>query len=75
MAEGILATMFHTPIIHDNIRVLQGGILTAHLLGSVLVLAQVLGKRGVLGCNTESFVQFTYLGLALDRGWYRTLIW
>ena len=56
-------------------KVLQGGILTALMLGSVLVLTQALSERGVFWGVKGGFVPFTYLGLVLDRGWYRAPIW
>ena len=48
--------------------VLHGGILTALVLGNVLVLAQALCKRGTFWGVKGGIVPFTYLGLALDRG-------
>ena len=45
------------------------------MLGSVLLLAQALSERGMFWGVKGGVVPFTYLGLALDRGWYRALIW
>ena len=41
----------------------------------MLVLSQTQSKRDAFGERWGSFVLFTYLGLALDRQWYKILLW
>ena len=44
--------MFNTQFIQYYL-VLQGGVLSAHLLGCILVLAQMLSKRDAFGAEEE----------------------
>ena len=71
----VLNLLCFKPNLHSNSKVLQGVILSALMLGSVLALVQVLSQRGAFWGVKGGVCPITYLGLALDRGWYRALIW
>ena len=56
------------PYLYKNYKVLQGGVLSVLMLGSVLALVQVLSERGAFWwCKRGSFVLLSYIELALDR--------
>ena len=62
--------MFYTIFIQLYL-VLQGGGLSAHLLGCICVLAQAPSEWGAFGRIKVDFWSIHYLGLALDSGWYK----
>ena len=64
MTEGTQSVFFRHHL-YKNYKVLQGGILSALMLCSVLALVHVLCKRGAFG-GVKGGVLF-YIGLALDR--------
>ena len=49
MTEGTQCLHFSNLIYVENYKVLQGGVLSALMLGSVLALAQALSERGAFG--------------------------
>ena len=60
----LIFTFFNSHL-YENYKVLQGGILSAVMLGSVLALIQVLSERGAFG-GVRGGVLLSYIGLALD---------
>ena len=63
------------PDLYKNIWFYKVAFYPEHLLVEYLCWPKHGGRGVCLERDRGSFVPFIYLGLALDRGWYKVLIW
>ena len=63
------------PYLHDNIRFYKVAFLKTHLLGCVLVLAQVLNERGAFWGVKGGVPIYLPRARNSNKGWYGALIW